>query len=91
MVWLTEPASNRRTVPWVRLARPEVTAASWSTIARSSRSDAASGSPSAVTTTAWATPGVLEAKLLMSQSRRSASVLVLTMGGILSQPRDDPL
>src|ERR687888_590186 len=75
MVWLTTPASKQRAAPWVRLASPEATAASWSALARSRRSETAMSSPSADTTIAWATPGTLLAKLLTSQLRFWASLL----------------
>src|SRR6266511_5613137 len=50
-------------------------AASWSAMVRSSRSETATGSPSAETTIAWATDGVCFAKLPMSQLRSRASAL----------------
>src|ERR687887_454561 len=75
MVWLTTPASKQRAAPWVRLASPEATAASWSALARSRRSETAMSSPSADTTIAWATPGTLLAKLVTSQLRFWASLL----------------
>src|ERR671934_1652143 len=75
IVWLTVPASNTRAAPWVRLASPEATAASWSALARSSRSETAISRPSEETTIAWATPGTLLAKLVTSQLRFWASLL----------------
>src|SRR5919204_280750 len=75
IVWLTIPASKQRAAPWVRLASPEATAASWSALARSSRSDTAMSRPSAETTIACATPGTLLAKLETSQLRFCASLL----------------
>src|ERR671931_62710 len=75
MVWLTTPASKQRAAPWVRLASPEATAASWSALARSRRSETAMSSPSADTTIAWATPGTLLAKFVTSQLRFWASLL----------------
>src|SRR5918992_3903270 len=75
IVWLTAPASKQRAAPWVRLASPEETAASWSALARSSRSETAIRSPSAETTIACATPGTLLAKLETSQLRFCASLL----------------
>src|SRR5918999_3393588 len=75
IVWLTAPASKQRAAPWVRLASPDETAASWSALARSSRSDTAISSPSAETTMACATPGTLLAKLETSQLRFWASLL----------------
>src|SRR5215218_8824054 len=75
IVWLTIPASKQRAAPWVKLASPEATAASWSALARSSRSDTAMSSPSAETTIACATPGTLLEKLETSQLRFCASLL----------------
>src|ERR671935_2077195 len=75
IVWLTIPASKQRAAPWVRLASPEATAASWSARARSRRSDTAISNPSAETTIACATPGTLLAKLETSQLRFCASLL----------------
>src|SRR5918996_4311104 len=75
IVWLTAPASKQRAAPWVRLASPDATAASWSALARSSRSETAISSPSAETTIACATPGTLLAKLETSQLRFCASLL----------------
>src|SRR4029453_4789780 len=75
IVWFTAPASKQRPAPWVRLARPEDTAASWSALARSRRSETAMRSPSAETTIACATPGTLLEKLETSQLRFCASLL----------------
>src|SRR5215203_3883867 len=54
-------------------------AASWSALGRSRRSEAATGSPSADTTSAWATPGVWLAKLPTSQLKSLASLLSVGM------------
>src|SRR6266508_5420696 len=79
-VCLTRPWSSTRAAPWVRLARPEAIAASWSAFGRSSRSETATGSPSAETTIAWATEGIWFAKLPMSQLRSRASALSCGIG-----------
>jgi hypothetical protein len=50
-------------------------AASWSAFGRSRRSETATGSPSADSTMAWATPGVRSAKLPTSQLKSLASLL----------------
>src|SRR5215218_3501242 len=78
-VCLTSPPSMQRAPPWVRLASPEAMAASWSALGRSRRSEAATGSPSADTTSAWATPGVWLAKLPTSQLKSLASLLSVGM------------
>src|SRR5580692_6613872 len=80
-VWTTAPPSNTRDAPWVRLVRPDVTAASWS--ARSCGKPAlnASGRPSEDTTTACATSGTRSTKLVISQLRSCAGrpgVLICT-------------
>src|SRR6266545_2513719 len=74
-VCVTLPPPKIRAAPWVRLARPEATAARRSALARSSRSDTASSSPSADSTIACAAPGTLLAKLETSQLRFRASLL----------------
>src|SRR5215218_6653133 len=74
-VCLTIPPSKQREAPRVRLDSPEAIAASWSARGRSRRSDSAIGRPSAETTIAWATPGVLLAKFVTSQLRLRASAL----------------
>src|SRR5215218_7501812 len=74
-VCLTSPPSMQRAPPWVRLASPEAMAASWLALGRSRRSETATGSPSADTTMAWATPGVRWAKLPTSQLKSLASLL----------------
>ena len=68
----TVPASNTRAAPWVRLASPEATAASWSARSGGNPSEKASGSPSADTTIAWATAGTRSTKFVISQFRSCA-------------------
>src|SRR5699024_9734273 len=63
----TAPASKHRAAPWVRLTRPEATAASWSARSSGNRLDEVNNNPSAETTTACATPGTRSAKSLTSQ------------------------
>ena len=69
IVCVTGPPSNTRAAPWVRLVRPEVTAASWSARSLGNPSEKASGRPSAETTMACATEGTRSAKSVMSQFR----------------------
>src|SRR5215467_10433403 len=71
-VCTTDPASNTRAAPWVRLVRPEATAASWSARSCGKPSENASGRPSADTTIACATAGTRSTKLVMSQFRSCA-------------------
>src|SRR5215469_1059499 len=68
-VWTTAPPSNTREAPWVRLVRPEVTAASWSARSCGNPAENASGSPSEDTTTACATSGTRSTKFVISQLR----------------------
>src|SRR5580692_4916467 len=68
-VWTTAPPSKTREAPWVRLVRPDVTAASWSARACGNPAENASGRPSDETTTAWATSGTRSTKFVISQLR----------------------
>src|SRR6185312_11486457 len=69
-VCTTPPASKQRAAPWVRLTKPDATAASWSARSRGSRSELVSRRPSAETTMACATPGTRSAKFETSQPNR---------------------
>src|SRR5450755_2780051 len=71
-VWVTAPPSNTRAAPWVRLVRPDVTAASWSTRSAGNPCENAIGSPSDETTIACATEGTRSTKLVISQFRSCA-------------------
>jgi len=64
---VTTPPSNIRATPAMRLARPEVMPASCSAISGGIPPDRASGTPSADTTAACATPATRVAKWLTSQ------------------------
>src|SRR6202020_1143751 len=66
-VWVTGPPSKTREAPWVKLVRPEVTAASWSTRSAGKPFEYARGSPSDETTMACATDGTLSTKVVLSQ------------------------
>src|SRR5258708_4110735 len=68
-VWVTAPPSKIRAAPWVRLDRPEATAASWSARSRGKPLETASSRPSEETTTVCATPGTRSTKLVISQLR----------------------
>src|SRR5690348_14780771 len=68
-VCTTAPPSKTREAPWVRLVRPDVTAASWSARSWGNPAENASGSPSEDTTTAWATSGTRSTKFVISQLR----------------------
>src|SRR6185437_340635 len=74
-VWVTAPPSKIRAAPWVRLDRPEATAASWSARSRGKPLDTASSRPSEETTTVCATPGTRSTKLVISQLRFCAAWL----------------
>src|SRR6266508_5326711 len=82
-VWLTLPPPKYLAAPWVRLDRPDATAASWSAVVRSRSSETATGSPSAETTIVWMTPGTFRTKFVTSQFRFSASLL----SSAISTPR----
>ncbi len=64
-----EPASKIRAAPCIRLARPEVMAASCSAKNSGMSSDRASGTPSAETTAACAASATRAVKSLTSQFR----------------------
>src|SRR5215472_7359273 len=81
-VWLTWPPSNTRDAPWVRLVRPEVTAASWSTRSGGKPCENAIGSPSDDTTMACATDGTRSTKFVTSQLRSCAG----RVSGLTSDP-----
>src|SRR5436305_1990112 len=78
-VWVTAPPSKIRAEPWVRLARPLATAASWSARSRVRPSEDAISSPSEETTMVWATPGTRSTKFEINQLRLSASWLIPLM------------
>ena len=78
-VWVTAPPSKIRAEPWVRLARPLATAASWSARSLVKPSEAAISSPSEETTMVWATPGTRSTKFEINQLRLSASWLIPLM------------
>src|SRR6266540_3704117 len=82
-VWLTLPPPKYLAAPWVRLDRPDATAASWSAVVRSRSSETATGSPSAETTIVWMTPETFRTKFVTSQFRFSASLL----SSAISTPR----
>jgi hypothetical protein len=67
--WVGRPASKILAAPCIRLASPEVMAASCSAKYGGISSDKASGTPSAETTAAWATSGTRAVKSLTSQFR----------------------
>src|SRR5215469_13611993 len=71
-VWDTAPPSNTREAPCVRLVRPEVTAASWSTRSEGKPCEYAIGRPSDDTTMACATEGTRSTKFVTSQLRSCA-------------------
>src|SRR5450432_598150 len=71
-VWVTAPPSNTRAAPCVRLVRPDVTAAIWSTRSAGKPCENAIGSPSDETTIACATEGTRSTKLVISQFRSCA-------------------
>src|SRR5579872_4552290 len=79
-VCTTAPPSNTRDAPWVRLVRPEVTAASWSARSWGNPALNASGRPSEDTTTACATSGTRSTKLVISQLRSCAGRPGVLMG-----------
>src|SRR5579883_1811652 len=74
-VWVTAPPSKIRAAPWVRLDRPEATAASWSARSRGKPLETASSRPSDETTTVCATPGTRSTKLVISKLRICAAWL----------------
>src|SRR6185437_2208684 len=78
-VWVTAPPSKIRAEPWVRLASPLATAASWSARSRVRPSEDAMSSPSEETTMVWATPGTFSTKFEINQLRLSASWLIPLM------------
>jgi len=67
--WLGRPASKILAAPSIRLASPDVMAASCSAKYAGISSDNDSGTPSAETTAAWATSGTRAVKSLTSQFR----------------------
>src|SRR5215472_15019696 len=79
-VWTTAPPSNTLDAPWVRLVRPDVTAASWSARSCGNPAENASGRPSEDTTTACATSGTRSTKLVISQLRSCAGRPGVLMG-----------
>src|SRR6266568_2866769 len=71
-VWVTAPPSKTLAAPWVRLVRPDVTAASWSTRSAGNPCENAIGRPSDETTIACATEGTRSTKFVISQFRSCA-------------------
>src|SRR5712691_2149022 len=84
-VWETAPPSNTREAPWVRLVRPDVTAASWSTRSGGKPCEYAIGRPSDETTMACATEGTRSTKLVTSQLRSCAG----RVSGLTGSPSCD--
>src|SRR6516162_6073519 len=79
-VCTTAPPSKTREAPWVRLVRPDVTAASWSARSCGKPAENASGRPSEDTTTACATSGIRSTKFVISQLRSCAGRPGVLMG-----------